>query len=320
MHFSEPLWSNALNMPAVELEAALVSSIGRFGFTTVVDAGSVLSNTLALKFRIQAGDVSGPRILTAGHPLFPVNGVPHYLKSCLRCEVLDSLERPHSPEEAVERVRANITAGADFVKLFTGSWVDVDEIKPMRLDIATAAVEEAHRLGTLVYTHPSNVLGLRIALQARVDVLAHAVEDMRDWNPLYLARLKALDGAMIPTLTLYRDGEWLEDILRQVKEYSRLGGQILFGTDMGYTPICDPTQEYILMRRAGLSFSQILASLTTQPADRFGESQVRGKLACGMDADLVVLDEDPQKDIEALAAVRLTIRQGEVIYSRSTDR
>ncbi|MGH9320647.1 MAG: amidohydrolase family protein [Vicinamibacteria bacterium] len=38
----------------------------------------------------------------------------------------------------------------------------------------------------------------------------------------------------------------------------------------------------------GLSWREILASLTTAPAARFGESDRRGRIAPGMDADLVL--------------------------------
>jgi len=45
-----------------------------------------------------------------------------------------------------------------------------------------------------------------------------------------------------------------------------------------------------------MDFSQILASLTTtQP--HASDSQPRGQIAKGMDADLVVLDGDPAKDV-----------------------
>ena len=68
------------------------------------------------------------------------------------------------------------------------------------------------------------------------------------------------------------------------------------------------------MARAGMSFKQILASLTTAPAKRFGVSDRKGRVVRGMDADLVVLDGDPAKDITALSRVRLVIRAGKIVY------
>lgn len=101
-----------------------------------------------------------------------------------------------------------------------------------------------------------------------------------------------------------------------MREYGRLGGQILFGTDVGYLTDYDPSGEYVLMGTAGLSWREILATLTTAPASRFGEDRRRGRIAPGMDADLVVLAKDPVHDVRAFGDVRVTIRAGRVIYAR----
>lgn len=69
------------------------------------------------------------------------------------------------------------------------------------------------------------------------------------------------------------------------------------------------------MSRAGMSFDQILASLTTSPAERFGYSNHSGRIAKGMDADLVVLRADPKQYATAFSRVRYTIRSGSIIYS-----
>ena len=70
------------------------------------------------------------------------------------------------------------------------------------------------------------------------------------------------------------------------------------------------------MEAAGLTWRDILASLTTNPASRFGESSRRGRLSPGMDADLVVRGADPSLSVSRFADVRYTIRRGRVIYQR----
>jgi imidazolonepropionase-like amidohydrolase len=69
------------------------------------------------------------------------------------------------------------------------------------------------------------------------------------------------------------------------------------------------------MASAGLGWREILASLTTSPAARFGEASRRGTIAPGLDADLVVLAADPVRDVRAFADVRYAIRAGRVVYS-----
>ena len=79
----------------------------------------------------------------------------------------------------------------------------------------------------------------------------------------------------------------------------------------------DPSDEYALMAEAGMSFRQILGSLTTAPAERFGESRQLGRIAAGFQADLVVMKGDPSTNIRALAAVQYTLRDGKIIYRAS---
>ena len=73
VHFTEPKFSEAATQPADQLAEHLASMLTRYGFTTVVDAASALDNTLALRARVERGEVPGPRILTAGLPLYHVS-------------------------------------------------------------------------------------------------------------------------------------------------------------------------------------------------------------------------------------------------------
>ena len=96
VHFTEPQWNDAATQPAPALTARLQAMLTSHGFTTVVDTGSLLQNTVALRRRIDAGEVAGPRILTAGLPLYPPDGIPFYLK--------DGSVPPEDPEAAATTV------------------------------------------------------------------------------------------------------------------------------------------------------------------------------------------------------------------------
>jgi len=69
------------------------------------------------------------------------------------------------------------------------------------------------------------------------------------------------------------------------------------------------------MAEAGMDHRQILAALTTAPAERFGESQRLGRVAEGLLADLVVLGRDPASDATAFADVRCALRAGRILYA-----
>jgi imidazolonepropionase-like amidohydrolase len=94
---------------------------------------------------------------------------------------------------------------------------------------------------------------------------------------------------------------------------------VLFGNDLGAADY-DPAEEYILMAEAAMSFRQILASLTTAPAERFGAATQFGRIAPGFTADVTVLRGDPFKNIRALATVQYTVRDGKIIYRAPRDR
>lgn len=318
VHFTEPKWLNAATLPAEQLTRQLQEMLTRYGFTTVVDTGSDPGNTIALRRRIEAGDVQGPRLLTAGGPLYPKNGIPYYL-SDLPPEILKQLQQPATPEEGAADAGKMLDAGADIIKLFTGSWVSRGKVLPMDPKIAAAAAEVAHRRGALVFAHMSNVAGLEVALQSHVDVAAHALENTQELTSSHLERMKAAHVSLIPTLFLFGGKDEMDanhlPILKEVGDYSRMGGQILFGTDVGFLHDYDPVYEYRFMHRAGLDFSHILASLTTAPAERFKEEKSRGRVAQGMDGDLVVLRADPATDVANFTQVRYTIRKGQVIYA-----
>jgi len=319
VHFTEPKWQDAARTPAGQLSAQLQQMLTRYGFTSVVDTGSNPADTAALRKRVDSGEIAGPRILTAGAPLYPENGIPYYVLESVPPEVVKLLKEPATPEEAVRAADDNIAKGADIIKLFVVSWVSRNGRHvplPMRPEIIKAAVDEAHRKGKLAFAHPSTIQGVELVLQARVDVLAHTIEGPEDWTPSVSQRLKAENVALIPTLALFNSPTEINmGILNEVKSYADAGGTILFGTDVGYlTNYPDLTREFGLLSRAGLTFPQILASLTTAPANRFGLGKAAGRIEKGMDADLVVLDGDPAKDISAFSRVEMTLRKGAIIY------
>jgi imidazolonepropionase-like amidohydrolase len=330
VHFTEPKWENAANLSATQLTKQLQEMLTRYGFTSVVDTGSLLPNTLAIRARIESSEVAdkvaGPRILTAGSPLFPKDGIPYYLVDTLPPDILKLLDQPATPEEAVRAVDEHVAQGVDIIKLFTVSPIHREGKfvwQPMPLAIVQAATAEAHRKGKLVFAHPSTVEGAELVIRGHVDVLAHAVEDLEHWNNSLVARLKAANVSLIPTLTLF-SGEngpdaAHEGIFREVKSYSDAGGQILFGTDVGYlTDYSLLTREFELLHRSGLTFDQILASLTTAPAARFGFAEKTGRVAVWQEADLAVLNGDPKQDVTAFSRVALTVRLGNIIYREPT--
>ncbi|HEX3893331.1 MAG TPA: amidohydrolase family protein [Terracidiphilus sp.] len=316
VHFMEPKWNDAAHQPAEKLTHQMSEMLTHSGFTTVVDTGSDGENTIALRRRVESGEVPGPRIFTAGIPIFPAHALPFYLAD-LPPELKAKMAQPETPVEAVAFVDKNRAAGSDIVKLFTGSIVRPDHIVPMQVDIARAAVDEAHRNGLLVFAHSSNLKGTQVAIDAGVDVLAHTPEDTDGIDEAMLRRMIDQHMTIIPTLKLFSHDNAIAAIGKLDYRYHELGGRLVYGTDTGFLADYDQGEEFRQLSRAGFSFRDVLAMLTTAPTELFHLSRNEGKVMVGMRGDLTILSDDPRSgNPEAFTAVRYTIRGGKVVWRR----
>jgi imidazolonepropionase-like amidohydrolase len=324
VHFTQPTWSGVATAPAERLTAALRGMLTSYGVVRALDTGSEQANTEALRRRIASGEVLGPTIMMAAGSIAPVGGSPYYILPA-------RLPEAESAAAVVAIVETALDRGAEGIKLFTGSWATPRSIVVMPVEMVRAATDAAHRRGRFVIAHPSNSAGARAAIEGGVDILAHtfpASPDRQPWDRALPGMMRERGMALIPTLKLWpyelakagAPAEVTRLVLgngqAQLKAFIDLGGQVLFGTDVGYMMEYDPTDEYVYMQQAGLSYAQILAALTTAPAARFGGASRTGRLTPGFVADVVVLDGDPAEDIRALARVRATLRAGRIIYRR----
>ncbi len=316
VHF-EAGWQDAANVPPSKLEAHIQEMLIRWGVTTVWDLGSQPNNTMTIRRMVEAGDISGPKILMAGD-IFPKNGHPVYLPPEMQ------LPEAASPEEAQQMAQQYLKMGLDGIKLFTGAFMGAKPTVNMDTAIVKAAVDVAHAQGKPVFTHPQNRIGVDNALAGGVDILAHTIPTEGQFTPEELARMKRQHTALIPTLTLWttvvQDPAVADRLVQagvnELKQYFSEGGTILFGTDVGFQSKYDTTEEFEFMGRA-MPWRDILASLTTNPS-QFFKATNKGRIEKGMDADIVVLDADPAADVRNFAKVAYTIRAGKIIYSGST--
>jgi imidazolonepropionase-like amidohydrolase len=328
VHFIQRKWANVSTIPASELTGYLQDMLTRYGVTSVFDTGSKWENTRRLRERIESGEIAGPRIHTTGEIIFPKGGAPEQ-------RVLDAVGtmRIQFPEvsdaaEASAAARKLLDEGVDGIKVYATS-LGYPPAVLSEAEIAAAA-QEAHSRGKLVFAHPQTREGLLNAVHGGADVIAHTIPNAGVLDDSMLVPMKKAGVSVIPTLKLWRyemrndrtpqREQLVASGVAQLRTWVVSGGVVLFGTDVGYMEDYDTSEEFALMGEAGMSFRQILASLTTAPAERFGESARLGRIAPGFLADIVVLDEDPSKNVQAFAAVRYTVRDGRIIYEAKTGR
>ena len=321
VHFTEAKWRHVEGAPPELLEGQLRDMFTGRGFTTVVDTGSDPRVTLRLRRRIESEGLPGPTVYTAGPSVFPPRGIPYYLRGTLPWWLRPFVPTPSTPGSARRVTERNLARGADLMKLFTGSYIARGTIRTMPEPIARAAVGAAHAHGRLVFSHPSNLEGTRIAIRAGVDVLAHPPDTAEGVDEGVVREMVDRRMAMTPTLKMFartvsEDPRYLEPIHQVVRQFHALGGQLLFGTDVGYMSDYAVEEEFRALRDCGLTARELLRMLTTAPAERFGVAGTVGKVVAGARADLVLLDADPFDDPLAFTHVRATVRAGRVLTLR----
>jgi imidazolonepropionase-like amidohydrolase len=313
VHF-ETGWQDVQHMAAEKAEAQLQQMLTSWGFTTVWDLGSDPNTTLALRRRIEAGEIRGPRIWMAGD-IFPLRGHPVYLPPEMQ------LPEAATPQQAEQMAHNYLKMGLDGIKLFTGAFMGDKPVINMDTAMVRAAVEVAHTQGRPVFAHPQNYAGVDNALAGGVDVLAHTIPGEGHFTAEELSRMKQQHTALIPTLTLWTTvvsdaavtDKLVDAGVNELKSYFAEGGTILFGTDVGFQSKYNTAQEFEFMGRA-MPWRDVLSSLTTSPSAYF-KQKAQGQVEQGMDADLVVLDADPADNVQNFSRVAYTIRRGKIIYS-----
>jgi len=323
VHFTAAHFEDAAERSAEDLSAAATAMLNRYGFTAVVDTGSELANTLALRDRIATHEIAGPRIRTANGSLVPVGGSPAYLDV--------PLPEVATASDATAAAVAQFEDGADHLKLFAASFIGARQISPLMAEEALrAAIVEAHRRGRLAFAHPQSLRGVELAVAGGIDVLAHTTLEGGDWPPQLVDQIRTRGISLIPTLKLWRhemekarlspeQTDAAQQIgVRQLAAAYAAGVDILFGTDVGYMTDYDPSEEYLRMAEAGMDAASILGSLTANPVRRFAPDSRTPLLESGAVADLALLNADPRDDVRHFADVALTVRDGQVTWDAAS--
>ena len=310
VHFFERKWANASAIPPAELLEQLQAFLTRYGFTTVFDLSSPWRNTRMLRDRIEEGEIPGPRIRSTGQGLIAPAATPPDAVNSMMGIIKAPMNTVADAKAVAATARRLVTEEVNGIKLFLRQFPEGG---------IAAAVAEARRAGMPIFVHPESGDDVLAALRAGVDVIAHTTPHSGPWSDELLGSIGR--AALTPTLSLwkhYARHERLsaqEDIVdaavEQLRKWIAAGGAVLFGNDLGAVEP-NPAEEYALMARAGMSFREILASLTTVPGERFGRPT--GRLGAGQEADIAVVNGDPAKDIRALADVRYTLRSGKIAY------
>jgi imidazolonepropionase-like amidohydrolase len=308
------------------------------GFTTVRDVGAGSGDAIfALRDGIAKGDVMGPRIFASGATVTVTgghaDGTQGYRDDIV--EVLRSSAVCDGPAACRRAVREQVRRGADHIKLTATGGVLSNTAAGLEQqffpDELQAVVETAHAMGRKVTAHAHGVSGINAALRAGVDSIEHgtyldddSVKLFRKSGaylvPTMLAGATVVDLAKDPTSHLLppqrekalKVGPQMHDMVVR----ARKGGvKIAFGTDSGVSRHGENAREFALLVGAGLTPMEAIKTATINAAEHLGQADALGSIAPGKHADIIAVDQDPLKDVNALLDVDFVMKGG-FVYKR----
>lgn len=296
------------------------------GVTTFRSVGGVENVDSMLRDEILAGEKEGPRIL-AGNMAVSVPG--GHMAGSLAYEAT-------TPEEAAEFVRLIAQDKPDLIKLMiTGGVLDATEkgepgVLRMQPELVKAACEEAHKLGMKVAAHVESPEGVRVALENGVDTIEHGAEPDEDIMELFKERGAAQVATFSPALPFalfdrsvsnctemaqYNGKIVFEGIIDCAKECLANDIPVGLGTDTG----CPFVTHYDMWRElnyfhkfCGVSNAFALYTGTLGNAKIGGVDDITGSIEAGKCADMIVTEQNPLENLEALRSLKMVVARGKI--------
>ncbi len=221
----------------------------------------------------------------------------------------------NGPEEASRFVSDRVSEGSDYIKV-------IADIPGPSQAVLAAVTKAAHDQGKICIAHASSYTPYHMAQTAGVDVVTHVPLDKALDNA---AASKMAENGRIAVPTLIMMFGVAKSGIRPGLDYAyshdsvtalhKAGVPILAGTDANAHPGLGVShgeslhQELELMVEAGMSTMEVLEAATALPAKYFDLGD-RGVIENGKRADLLLLSEDPLKDIKATRSIRKVWCQG----------
>jgi len=296
-------------------QAALAAAANAYvtltaGFTTIQSVGS--PEDADLKDAMDKRGLPGPRLLTSLEPLDANTGLP------------DDFRRA---------VRERKTQGADLVKIFASKSIREGGSPTLTQEQLDAACGEAKALGLRTLVHAHSAEAIRRASLAGCTQVEHgaladddALKLMADRGvyfdpqcglifqnylenkPKYLgienyteAGFAAMEKAVPLAVATFR------------RAIATKGLKVLFGTDAVAGAHGRNAEELVCrVREGGQAASDAIISATSGAAESLGLADRIGRLAPGMEADLLAVEGDPLADITALRRVAFVMKGGRV--------
>ena len=309
-----------LAVPDDEVRRAMVSraeAMVRAGITTARDLGGGKWLEVDLRNRIDAGELTGPRLLCAGQPVTSVGGHCHFWGG--------ESDDVNAARAVIDRQTEH---GVDLIKIMAtgGMLTKGSSPREAQFDAAStdAIVRYANGCGLEVAAHCHGTEGIAHAAKAGVATIEHCSwlgDDGRrtGYDPDVAAEIARQGIWVSPTISagwqrfLGGDGKFEALVSGTFAHMRAAGVRLVASTDAGIPNVRHEDLAKALpvfARFAGLTTVEVLRAATSDCADALGLGGVTGRIACNHAADMVLVEGDPLTDVGALESPALVSVRG----------
>jgi len=303
------------------------------GFTTLrdVETEGAGYGDVGIKMAVEGGYIPGPRLIVSTRAIsstggYNLEGYAPELDMPKGAQIIDG------PVEARKAAREQLDHGADWIKVYMThrSWVgkngELVSQPTLTEEELRAIVDETHGWGKKVACHAYNGIGLQRALDGGCDSIEHGLEitdaqiaQMVKQGTWYCPTLAAYyhDWAPADTPAGQRDRKRVSEHGISVQKAVKAGVRIVFGTDMGGIPWTEAmAQEFPRMTEFGMTPLNAIRSATSRAAEMLDMVGQIGVIAPGAYADIIAVNADPLRDINALGEVAFVMKDGQVFKNQ----
>ena len=301
------------------------------GVTTVRSASVPAYQDVEMREMARAGQIVAPDFLATG-----VFVTPNLGETILADARLGALAGGvNTPAELRALVRVNLDHGVDWIKTRGTERAGLPDTDPRKQVYDEAQlrviVEEAATRGIPVMAHAHGDEGAYAAVAAGVRSIEHGTY----LSDSTLRLMKQKGTWLVPTLSTLVDltqtgGDYDDPVLQLRGQHMRpriedtirrahaMGIPLATGADTDYGPegVTRIAHEVMRFHDLGLSTVESLASATSGAAELLGIGSRTGRVAAGLEADLIVLDGNPLDDPAWLQDVLIVITNGRVVLNR----
>ncbi len=302
------------------------------GFTSVRDLGGTGAN-ISLRNAINKDWVKGPRVYTAGKAIATTGGHADPTNNYRKDLMGDPGPKEgvvNGVDDCAKAVRQRYKEGSDLIKITaTGGVLSMAKDgsgAQFTLEEVKAIVATARDYGFKVAAHAHGAEGMKRAVLGGVNSIEHGtymseevMELMKERGtylvPTIIAGKSSADSAKKPGYypEIVRAkalvvGNYIQATF--AKAY-KAGVKIAFGTDAGVYAHGKNWMEFIYMTEAGMPILEAIRAATLSASDLLGDDRI-GLIEKDKLADIIAVDGDPVKDVNAMGRVKFVMKNGTV--------